>query len=248
MRILIADDERLARQRLSSLLREISLDYRVVAEADNGLEVIRQCKIIHPELVLLDVRMPAMDGIDAAKNLSQLQSPPVIIFTTAYDQHALQAFEAHAIDYLVKPVRKERLQTALSKANKFIGLQTTGSVGSSGDGGTRTRIGARVRGELKLISVDEICFFRADQKYTIIGTGETEILIEESLSALENEFGERFIRIHRNALVAVSFVEGLEKNREGQVMLKLRGIDLRLEVSRRHIPKVRALLKNFVHL
>lgn len=249
MRILVADDEQLARQRLCRLVQEISPDSVIIAEAENGVQVIHTCRTIQPDLVLLDIRMPGVNGIDAAHQLSLLDTPPAVIFTTAYDQHALQAFEAHAIDYLVKPIRKERLRTALSKAKMFISSPPTKqNIIPTSDNSPRKRIGARVHGELMLISVDEICFFRSEQKYTIVGTCMNEILIEEPLTALEIEFRERFIRIHRNALVGIIFIQGLEKDGAGRTLIRLRGIDQHLEVSRRHIPKVRALMKKFVRL
>lgn len=247
MIVLIADDEQLARWRLSSLLAEIDPEHLSLVEAENGFEALQKSKQLKPDIVLLDIGMPALNGIETAKELTRLQRPPAIIFTTAYDEYALQAFDVDAIDYLVKPIRKERLKSALNKAKIFAESRAKeNSAESAHNSVARTRIGARIRDELVLISVTDIHFFRSEQKYTLVNTGKNEILIEEPLTALAEEFSDRFVRIHRNALVAIEYIESLEKNADGRVMIKLRQSGARLEVSRRHVPKVRSLLKKLV--
>lgn len=247
MKILIADDEQLARWRLSSLLEEINPEDPIVAEAENGLETLRLAHQYHPDIILLDISMPGMNGIDVAQELTKLYPQPTVIFTTAFDEYALDAFEANAIDYLVKPIRKQRLELALDKAKIFANAQMKAiGDGSQQNTSQRIRIKARFRGELTLIDVDEIRYFRSEQKYTVVRTADSEILIEEPLTALEKEFEDRFVRIHRNALVALEYIEGLEKKPNAQSLLKLRDVDEGLEVSRRHIPKVRNRLKRLV--
>lgn len=239
MRVLITDDEAPARMRLRALLEP--LQHEVIAEASSGEQALQLCVQQRPEVILLDIRMPGMGGIETARHLLKLEQPPAVIFTTAYDQHALEAFEANAVDYLLKPIRQQRLQEALVKAQHISAGQLADL--SSHPSGMRTRICSRSRGNLVLTPVTDVIYFRADQKYVTMCHRQGESLIEESLKALEGEFGEQFMRIHRNALVARGAVKGVEKNRQGTVFVCLEGTEDRLEVSRRHLPEVRRLLK-----
>lgn len=241
MRVLITDDEALARMRLRALLEP--LQHEVIAEASSGEQALQICEQHSPDVILLDIRMPGMGGIETARHLLKLEQPPAVIFTTAYDQHALEAFETNAVDYLLKPVRQQRLQEALLKAQRLSALQLAELREEGQASSARTRICARSRGNLQLIPVLEVIYFRAEQKYVTMCHQQGEALIEESLKSLESEFGEQFVRIHRNALVARGALEGLEKNREGSVFVRLQGTEERLEVSRRHLPEVRKLLK-----
>ncbi|MFP5506477.1 MAG: LytR/AlgR family response regulator transcription factor [Gammaproteobacteria bacterium] len=240
MKVLLVDDEALARERLRRLLAELP-DVSVCGEAGDGRSALALCAELQPDVVLLDIRMPGMDGLEAARHLAGLPDPPAVIFTTAFGDHALEAFEACAVDYLLKPIRAERLAAALGNARRLTRAQAA-QIDADG-GGARNHICVRVRGNLQLIPVADIRFFRADNKYVTARTGDAEYLLEESLKALEDEFGARFVRIHRNALVAAAFIVGLEKNAEGQCMVALAGVDERLEVSRRHQPELRARLK-----
>lgn len=240
MKVLLVDDESLARERLRRLLAELP-GCEVCAEADEGRAALTLYEQHSPDVVLMDIRMPGMDGLEVARHLAGLPNAPAVIFTTAFGEYALEAFEACAVDYLLKPIRSERLAAALGNARRLTRVQAARLESDSGS--YRHHICVRVRGNLQLIPVHDIRFFRADNKYVTLRTGEAEYLIEESLKALEEEFAERFLRIHRNALVAVDFVAGLEKGPDGQCMLALIGIDERLEVSRRHQPDVRARLK-----
>lgn len=240
MKVLLVDDETLARERLRRLLAELP-DCAVCGEAGDGRTALALCVELQPDVVLLDIRMPGMDGLEAARHIAGLPDPPAVIFTTAFGDHALEAFEACAADYLLKPIRAERLAAALGNARRLTRAQAAQIDADSG--GVRNHICVRVRGNLQLIPVADIRCFRADNKYVTVRTGDAEYLIEEPLKDLEDEFGPRFLRIHRNALVAAEFIIGLEKNAEGQCMVALAGVDERLEVSRRHQPELRARLK-----
>lgn len=242
MNILIVDDEAPARARLRRVLEE--LDGCVVSgEAANGREALQMAASLHPDILLLDIRMPGMDGLEAAQHLQSLEQPPAVIFTTAYNDYAVQAFEAHAVDYLLKPVRRERLADALQHARLMTRLQANALQEASAAPGSRQRICASVRGSLQLIEVEDIRYFQADQKYVSVVTPHAEVLIEETLKALEDEFRDRFVRIHRNALVAIDYIAGLERDDEGHGRLQLSGITTTLEVSRRHIADIRRLVK-----
>lgn len=239
MKILLVDDEALARDRLRRLLSELP-DCEVCGEAADGRAALEQYDRLQPDVVLMDIRMPGMDGLETARHLAGMPAPPAVIFTTAFGDHALEAFEACAVDYLLKPIRSERLAAALGNARRLTRAQAAQI--DSAAGGARSHICVRVRGNLHLVPVNDIRFFRADNKYVTLRTGDAEYLIEESLKTLEDEFGTRFLRIHRNALIAADFVVGLEKDAQGQCVVVLGGVTERLEVSRRHLAELRARL------
>lgn len=242
MKLLIVDDEALARERLRSLLGELDAAIEVVGEAVNGQQAIEQARALQPDIILLDIRMPGMDGIEASRHLNALSPPPAIIFTTAYDEHALAAFEANAVGYLLKPIKAERLQQSLDKASSLQKGQLQ-ALQENQQSRARSHIGVRTRGDLHLIPVADICYLRAEQKYVELRHPNGMALIEESLKTLEEEFGEQFVRIHRNALVALGCISGLEKDSLGRVRVALKGIDDKLDVSRRHVSALRKLLK-----
>ena len=233
LRVLIVDDEAPARERLKSLLVEIGGELEVVGEATNGEQALKLSVDLSPDVVLLDVRMPVMDGIEAAQQLNSLVEPPAVIFTTAYDEYAVNAFDAQAVGYLLKPIRKEKLAAALSQAGRLTRPQLQRIAASAEARPKRTHIAARHREGLRLIPIEEIQFFFAEQKYTTVRHLKGEDLIEDSLRSLEEEFGTALVRIHRNALVSVRFLEGIERNSEGQYFVKLRGCPAPLQVSRR---------------
>lgn len=241
MKVLIVDDEALARERLGRMLQEVP-EARLVGEAATGREALELADRTQPDVVLLDIRMPEMDGLEAARHLAGMPAPPAVIFTTAYGDHALEAFEACAVDYLLKPIRSERLQAALANATRLNRAQVT-RIDAAEASGPRSHLCIPVRGNLQLIPVADIRYFQADNKYVTVRTSEGEFLIEEALKSLEEEFAADFIRIHRNALVAGSYLSGLEKDGEGRVCAVLRGVDARLEISRRQLPEVRRVLK-----
>jgi two-component system, LytTR family, response regulator AlgR len=231
LKVLIVDDEPPARERLKSLLAEMA-DVTVVGEAVSGAEALAHTHDLAPDIVLLDVHMPGIDGLEAARHLGVLEQPPAVIFTTAYDEYAVEAFEAHAVGYLLKPVRKEQLAAALARAGRLTRAQLQ-KLAAAGEQGRRSHIAARHREGLKLIPIEEVQYFLADQKYTTVRHLQGEDLIEDSLRLLEGEFGAAFVRIHRNALVAVKYLEGIERGAEGQYFVRLRGSPARLAVSRR---------------
>jgi len=243
MKILIIDDEHLARQRLSQVISELDIA-EVIAEGSNGEQALQLCQQYQPDIILLDIRMPGMDGIEAARHIMKLDTPPAIIFTTAYDQYALSAFDTHAVDYLLKPIRKERLLEALESARRLTKVQLE-NINVDGVSTTRRKhISARLGGELRLIDINDIRYFLAEHKYVTVRYPEGSVLIEESLRSLETEFEEEFLRIHRNALVAKGAIIALEKDKSGGHKIKLKDIDESLEVSRRHLPTVRKVMKS----
>ena len=245
MKILIADDEKLARQRLISLINDLDTEIQVVAEAVNGCEALEKWLATKADVVLLDIRMPEMDGLQVASELAVLASPPVIIFTTAYDEHALQAFDNSAVDYLLKPIRKNRLQSALQKADVFNRAKLQSLQLSELDKQSRSHICVHTYGDLHLISIKDIYYFYADHKYVMLRTVEHEYLIDEPLKELEREFEGLFLRIHRNALVSLEHIEELHKDHEGALQVKFPGLQESLTVSRRHATKVRASFKKY---
>jgi two-component system response regulator AlgR len=229
LKILIVDDEPPARERLRALLAEIA-DVAVVGEAANGSEALEQTHERAPDVVLLDVRMPGMDGLEAARHLNVLEEPPAVIFTTAYDRYAVEAFEAHAVGYLLKPVRREQLAAALTRAGRLTRAQLQKLAAGEA---RRSHIAARHREGLRLIPLEEVQYFLAEQKYTTVRHLKGEDLIEDSLRLLEGEFGAAFVRIHRNALVGVRHLERIERNADGQYFVRVRGCEAPLQVSRR---------------
>ncbi len=243
MRILIVDDEALARDRLKQLCQALP-DVEIVAEAADGEQAIQYCAQLQPDVVLLDVRMPGMDGIETAQHLNAQALSPAIIFTTAFDDYAVQAFGVHAVGYLLKPVRQEKLHDALLAASRMNRVQLAALRQNEPEQNNRSHISARVRGNIVLIPVNAIYYFQADQKYITVRHENGEVLIEEALKDLEDEFGDRFTRIHRNALVCLNRVAGLERDALGRTLITLRGINDKLEVSRRHLPELRATLKH----
>ena len=243
MKLLIADDEVPARSRLQALVGEIG-GWDVVGEAGNGREAVERAVAQDVDAVLLDIAMPVMDGLEAARHLARLERPPAVVFCTAYDEHALAAFDAAAVDYLVKPVRRERLAEALERARR---QRAAGAVATLPPGsGTRQRshLAARMRGSLRLIPLEEVHYLQAEEKYVLVHHARGEDLIEESLKSLETEFGERFQRIHRNCLVASDEFLELRRLPDGQVQAVLRHGKVPLEVSRRCVPLLRERLKH----
>jgi two-component system response regulator AlgR len=242
MKILIVDDEPLARARMTRLLQDFD-DADIVGEAKGGKEALLRSSILHPDVVLLDIRMPEMSGLETALHLSKLKHPPAVIFTTAFSEHALAAFEANAVDYLLKPIRRERLEEALNKAQKINRAQLL-ELGKQDEASrSRSHISAYVGGNLQLVPSENIFYFQAEQKYVSVRHTEGSLLVDDSLKSLEDEYGDRFLRIHRNSLVAIHYVEGLEKDSEGRYLIRFRNIDDRVEVSRRMVAATRRRLK-----
>jgi two-component system response regulator AlgR len=233
MKLLIVDDEPPARERLRRLLEELD-DCEVVAEAGNGEEALAYCGELRPDVVLLDVRMPGLTGIQVARHIDSLEDPPAVIFTTAYDQYAVDAFETEAVGYLLKPVRKEKLAHALRHAARVSPARLIKIAESARVEHKREQICARLGDQLRLIPVADIHFFLADQKYVTVRHKGGESLIDESLKSLAEEFEPDFIRIHRNALVAERSISAVERTDSGQYIVRVRDCNEVLEVSRRH--------------
>lgn len=238
MDVLIADDEPLARERLATLVAAIG-GHRVVGSVGDGEAAVDASDRLKPHVVLMDIEMPGLDGLEAARQLGTLAEPPAVVFCTAYDEHALAAFEAAAVDYLLKPVRAERLEAALQRAAERL----AGRRGPEAAKG-RTHIAARLRGSLRLVPVDEIRYLQAEEKYVVLHHARGEDLVEDSLKSLEAEFAPRFLRIHRNCLVARDQIAELRRTPEGVVQAVLRDGGAALEVSRRCLPGLREELKH----
>jgi len=232
MRVLIVDDEPPARERLKRLLEEID-GCEVAGEANNGTEAIALAVRLAPDVVLMDIRMPGMDGVEAARHLGQLDEPPAVIFITAYDEYALRAFDTSAVGYLLKPVRREKLADTLTRAARLTKPQLAAIAKAAAPRQRRTHLSVRIRGELRLIPIEDVLYFLADQKYVTVRHSGGEDLIEESLKSLEEEFDPDFLRIHRNSLVAVRHISSIERSGEGQYSVRLRGVETDLPVSRR---------------
>jgi len=243
MRAIVVDDEPLARERLVAMLADIG-DVEVVAEAADGATALAAVENLDPDLILLDIRMPRMDGLEVARHLATFPSAPAIVFCTAYDDHALAAFEANAVDYLLKPIRIERLAAAITRARRFSREALDTLVGTSAPARQRSHLCARVRGSLVLVAVAEIDYLLAEDKYVIVHYNGNEVLIEEPLKAIEAEFGERFVRIHRNCLVALDKLGGLTRSADGRILARIERVATPLEVSRRNLPALRKLVRS----
>lgn len=253
LRVLIADDEAPARSRLRDLLAdcEATLPLSIVGEAASGAQAIELAARECADVVLLDIRMPGMDGIETAQHLRTLDHPPAVIFTTAYDAYALKAFEVHALDYLLKPIRAARLLEALTAARSAAAPKA--AVLAEMRRAPRTALSSSERGKVHLIPVGDILYLRAELKYVTVRTRVREYLVEESLTRLEEEFGDRFVRVHRSCLVARTAIRGFERagatagangeGGDGHWDVVLNGCDERIAVSRRQQHIVRDLSK-----
>jgi two-component system response regulator AlgR len=242
--VFIADDETPARERLRELLGDIAQEIptRVVGEARNGLEeLVPECGA---RVVLLDIHMPGLGGLEVARHLARLPQPPAVVFVTAHDRHAVEAFELNALDYLLKPVRAERLAAALRKA--MAAGPTAAEPLARAAGQAREYLSAAERNRILLVPLRDVLFFKAELKYVTLRTREREHLIEESLTTLEREFADRFVRIHRNCLVAKSAIRGFERaadeDDEPRWLVVLDGVEERLPISRRQWPVLRDLM------
>jgi two-component system response regulator AlgR len=244
--VFVVDDEPPARNRLKDLLTDCAgqLPLVLVGEAGNGVEALDKLAEVHADVVLMDIRMPQMDGIELAQHLNKLHKPPVIIFTTAYDSYAVNAFEQRAIDYLLKPIRLGRLFEALTRARTAVPIRS--EVLQELTPEPRKNLSIHERGKIVLVPIEQVIYLRAELKYITVRTIENEYLIEESLIALEKEFALRFVRIHRNCLVAKSEIEGFEKvaetdTSEAHWAARLKGLPELLPISRRQ----QSIVKDF---
>ncbi len=247
LRILIVDDEAPARIRLRDLLGDIAVIQpgTVVGMVANGVEALRLIEAGGVDVVLADIHMPAMDGVELARRVAGLPQPPDVIFTTAYDRYAVEAFELAATDYLLKPVRAERLAAALAKVRARQSPPVPASAASDNDG-DKQYFSISERGRILLLAVAEVIYLKAELKYVTARTAEREYVLAETLVQIEQEFGERFVRIHRNCLVARSAIQGVKRagdtESEAHWEILLAGVDERLPVSRRQWATVRQKL------
>jgi two-component system response regulator AlgR len=250
LRLLIVDDEAPARARLRNLLADIAAELPnwVAGEVADGIEALEF--LANPsagriDVALVDIRMPRLDGIALAQHLAARADSPAVIFTTAYDQYAVRAFDLNAIDYLLKPVRGPRLLAALKKLPRA--LPDAAALLSLAPAG-RQHLHSSERGRILLVPLADILFLKAELKYVTARTRESEYLIEESLTHLEQEFAERFVRVHRNCLVARSALAGVERevaeDGETRWTVLLHDVAEKLPVSRRQWPLIKALLKD----
>jgi two-component system response regulator AlgR len=237
LKVLIVDDEAPARRRLRELLDDCTtaLPLVVVGEAASGREALTLLGSTPTDLVLSDIHMPDMDGIELARHLLKLPVPPVLIFTTAYHEHAIAAFEVHAVDYLVKPVRVQRLLAALQQVPRLRPL-SEGKLDRL-HAAARRFLSVTERSRVVLVAIEEVIYLKAELKYITIRTADREFLLEESLTRLEEEFGQRFVRVHRNCLVAREAIRGFERrvtaDGDAHWEVLLRGVTEALPVSRR---------------
>ena len=235
MKILLVDDESLARERLVRLLKKIQPEALCI-QASNGMAALEMVNTEAPDLILLDIRMPGMDGIEVAMHLRQLEQPPAIVFCTAFDQYALAALQHQAMAYILKPVREAELATALAGAARVNRLQLAAL---RGDDKGRSQVSSQTHKGLETMPVSEIRCFVAEQKYVTAVSPEQELLLPDTLKDLEEEFPDRFLRVHRNALVSVAHISRLQRDESGSWLVELEGVEYRPAVSRRHLSAVK---------
>lgn len=256
MKIMIVDDEGPARRRLRELLSDVqpAVPHTVVGEAVNGVEALALAENLRPDLLFADMQMPRMGGLELARHLLKLEQPPAVIFVTAHDEFALDAFEVHALDYLMKPVRVERLQGSLQQAAARLASARAPADAALAEAASdaRRHFSISERGRIMLVPIDEVIYLRAELKYVTVHTQGRDYLLEESLTKLEEEFTKRFVRIHRNALVAKDRITGFEKgalpDADGEAgvqwLVVLRDCLDKLPVSRRQWSAVKELVRN----
>jgi two-component system response regulator AlgR len=245
LRVFIADDEEPARERLRELLADVAAEVptSVVGEARHGLEALERVPASGAQVLLADIHMPGMGGLELARHLAGLERAPAVVFITAHDRHAVEAFELNAIDYLLKPVRASRLAAALKKAMAAAAPGREQLAAAAQD--AREYLSVVERNRIVLVPVKDILFLRAEQKYVTVRTAQREHLLEEPLVSLEREFAGRLVRIHRNCLVSRAAIRGFERNpgdEESQWLVVLEGVADKLPVSRRQWPAVRELI------
>ena len=244
MDVLICDDEPLAVERLSKLVSQ--LGHHVIATAQHGKEALELVQQFEPDVVLLDIQMPEMDGLECAQHLTQVQPMPAVVFCTAYDEHALQAIQSQAKGYLLKPIAKPELELVLDNLTKLTQAQMTHLEQKElmEEKVQRQQIAAKTYRGLELIPIENIYYFLADQKYVTVRHKNGSVLIDETLKDLEQEFSNKFIRIHRNALISLDYLDGLEIVASGQYQVRCKELNEKLAVSRRHLPLLRERMQN----
>jgi two-component system response regulator AlgR len=233
LNILIIDDEAPARDRLHRMVQAIP-GFEVAGEAYSAAQALEQISLLNPDVLLLDISMPGMDGMTLARVLQEGGASPAVIFCTAYQNQALEAFEREAVDYLVKPVRPERLEQSLEKAKRYLGDNQK----QEAEHFLRSTVG----GKVILTPIQRVVCLVSEDKYTTVSHEVGETVIDESLTELEERFPELFFRVHRNALVSRKHIRGLERTSEGHTLVTLSGTDRKPEVSRRNVSALRKLL------
>ena len=238
MRVLVVDDEAPARARIRGLLEALP-GWECCGEAATGEQALMELGQTAPDVVLLDIRMPGMDGLETARHMASLDQPPAVIFTTAFEEHALEAFEAQAVGYLLKPVRAERLDEALGKVARLLYGGHERSAGEEQEGWFAVTTPHGIR----RIAIEEILCLHADHKYVSVLHDGGEVLTEYPLKRFEHDYPDRFLRVHRSTLVAKGRILAVERCDDGHYHLLLRGSDYRPEVSRRLLAEVRGFLR-----
>lgn len=241
MKILVVDDEVLARERLLRLLAELAPDADCL-QAASGEDAVALVQDGAPDLVLLDIRMPGMDGIEVAEALDRLPQPPAIIFCTAYDEYALQALQRHAVAYLLKPVRGADLARALQGAGRVNRMQLATLRGGEPEVRERRQVSAHTHRGLETMPLEDIRCFLAEQKYVTACSPGRNLVLQDTLKELEQEFGDAFVRVHRNALVALQHVVRLQRDDSAGWLVQLEGVEEAPAISRRHLAEVKQRL------
>ena len=234
LKILIIDDEAPARNRLRRMLSEVP-DTQIAGEAASSADALQLIPSVQPDVLLLDISMPGLSGMGLAQLLQKQGEAPAIIFCTAWSDQAVEAFECDAVDYLVKPVRAERLELALKKARRFLDSLRT----DTSDSFLRSTLG----GKVTLLPMSAVIFLSAEDKYTTVTHQDGETVINQSLLDLENEHPDILVRIHRGTLVSKKRIRGLEKSPDGRHFLQLDGCESCPQVSRRNLPAIRKLIR-----
>lgn len=242
--VLIVDDEPLARERLRHLIGRIDHFMVLEYEASNGHDAIDLCSGHRPDIVLMDIRMPVMGGLEAARYISSMDKPPAIIFCTAYDNHALEAFDAQAVGYLLKPIRQEDLVLALQRASRLNRLQLASLNDHLPEHNEQRHIAAKTLRGIELVPVQDVLYFMADNKYVTVHHRHGEVLIDDPLKTLEEDHSQHFVRIHRNALVRRDAIESLSRDDKGHCFIHLREVDTPLAISRRHVPLIKKIMQS----
>ncbi|MFK0572537.1 LytR/AlgR family response regulator transcription factor [Endozoicomonas sp.] len=244
MNVLIVDDEPLARERLRYLISRFDNFMVLEHEASNGRDAIELCSQYQPDIVLMDIRMPVMDGLEAARHISTMAKPPAVIFCTAYDNHALEAFDAQAVGYLLKPIRQEDLNQSLQRASKLNRLQLAWLNDHLPEDKEQGHIAARTLRGIELVPLNDVLYFMADNKYVTVYHRHGEVLIDDPLKELEENHNQHFVRIHRNALVRRDAIESLSRDDKGHCFIHLKEVSERLPISRRHVPLIKKIMQS----
>jgi DNA-binding LytR/AlgR family response regulator len=254
-RAVLADDERLMREQMRARLAEVWPELQIVAEARNGLEAVEAVREHGPDIVFLDIRMPGLTGVEAARQIAQLELPddallPEIVFVTAYDQYAVEAFEQGAADYVLKPAERDRLAVTVERLKKRLAARGTADAPAAqplqqllhklsaqlAPGGRPAYlqwIQATVGTNIQMIAVADVLFFISDEKYTRVQTAQVEALIRKPIKELVDELDPQvFWQIHRSTLVNVNHIAGVARDFRGRQIVSVRGHGEKLEVSR----------------